>query len=64
MAPGATGINFIGKTLATGSYLSPSAWNAYTQVHNDTFENVSLDSGSYSLTLGTELIGAPLARAA
>jgi hypothetical protein len=64
MAAGVTGINFIGKTLATGSYVSPSAWNAYTQVHNDTFENAELDAGSYTVTIGTQMIGAPLARAA
>jgi PKD repeat protein len=57
------GINFVGTSMTSSGYLTPAEWNSQSNVGNDEFENVSINS-SYQIINEGVSVGAALKVAA
>ena len=61
--PAASG-NGGGENLVGSDYKTGSEWNSYSQVSDDTFENVGFNGDTYQISLGSLTAGSDLAMAA
>jgi hypothetical protein len=57
------GINFVGTSMTSSGYLSPTQWNSQGNVGTDLFENLNLN-GSYQAKTATLIAGSSLKMAA
>ncbi|HSV14403.1 MAG TPA: PKD domain-containing protein [Tepidisphaeraceae bacterium] len=57
------GVNFVGTSFISSGFQTPDEWSAFSQVHNDSFENAQL-TDSYQVVFNGQAVGSALKMAA